>query len=62
MNRRYFLTAMGGATAAAASLVHVNRALAAETTTSFYVKGLILVGQGGNVPMLKLHTPGLNGL
>lgn len=42
MNRRYFLTAMGGATAAAASLAHVNRALAAETTTSFYVKGLIL--------------------
>jgi hypothetical protein len=34
---------MGGATAAAASLIHVNRAFAAETTTSFYVKGLILV-------------------
>jgi hypothetical protein len=43
MNRRHFLTAMGGATAAAASLIHVNRAFAAETTTSFYVKGLILV-------------------
>ena len=43
MNRRHFLTAMGGATAAAASLIHVNRAFAAETTTSFYVKGLIMV-------------------
>ena len=43
MNRRHFLTAVGGATAAAASLIHVNRAFAAETTTSFYVKGLILV-------------------
>jgi hypothetical protein len=42
MNRRHFLTAMGGATAAA-SLIHVNRAFAAETTTSFYVKGLIMV-------------------
>jgi len=37
------MTAMGGATAAAASLIHVNRAFAAETTTSFYVKGLIMV-------------------
>lgn len=43
MNRRHFLSAMGGATAAAASLIHVNRAFAAETTTSFYVKGLIMV-------------------
>jgi hypothetical protein len=43
MNRRHFLTAMSGATAAAASLIHVTRALAAERTTSFYVKGLILV-------------------
>jgi hypothetical protein len=42
MNRRHFLTAMGGATAAA-SLIRVNRAFAAETTTSFYVKGLIMV-------------------
>jgi hypothetical protein len=43
MNRRHFFTAMGGATAAAASLIHVNGAFAAETTTSFYVKGLIMV-------------------
>jgi len=34
---------MGGATAAAASLIPVSRAFAAEATTSFYVKGLILV-------------------
>ena len=27
MNRRYFITAVGGATAAAASLVHLNKAL-----------------------------------
>jgi hypothetical protein len=42
MNRRHFFTAMG-ATAAAASLIRVNGAFAAETTTSFYVKGLIMV-------------------
>jgi hypothetical protein len=42
MNRRHFFTALGGATAAA-SLINVNRAFAAETTTSFYVKGLIMI-------------------
>jgi hypothetical protein len=56
MNRRYFLSAVGGATAAAASLIHVNRASAAETTTSFYVKGLILVSfEDSNV--LRLGLP-----
>ena len=43
MNRRHFLSAMGGATAAAASLSHLNQALASETTTPFYAKGLIMV-------------------
>ena len=43
MNRRYFLTAAGGATAAAASMVHLDRALAAETSTAFFAKGLIMI-------------------
>jgi hypothetical protein len=56
MNRRHFMTAMGGATAAAASLMHANRAFATETTTSFYVKGLILVSfEDSNV--LRLGLP-----
>jgi hypothetical protein len=43
MNRRHFITAMGGATAAA-SMAHLNNALAAEAiTTAFYAKGLIMV-------------------
>ena len=41
MNRRHFITAMGGATAAA-SMVHLNQAFAAEPTTAFYAKGLII--------------------
>lgn len=43
MNRRHFLSAMGGATAAASSRTHLNQALASETTTPFYAKGLIMV-------------------
>ena len=43
MNRRYFLSAVGGATAAAASLGHLNQALAAESSTAFYAKGLIMI-------------------
>ena len=43
MNRRYFLTAAGGATAAAASMAHLDRALAAETSTAFFAKGLIMI-------------------
>lgn len=43
MNRRHFITAMGGATAAAATLSHLNQALGAETGTAFYAKGLIMV-------------------
>lgn len=42
MKRRHFLTAMGGATAAAASLPLVQTALATETTSAFYAKGLIM--------------------
>src|SRR5881394_2338336 len=56
MNRRHFLTAMGGATAAATSLIHVKRASAAELTTSFYVKGLILVSFEDS-KMLRLGLP-----
>jgi hypothetical protein len=47
---------MGGATAAAASLIHVNRAFAAETTTPFYVKGLILVSFE-DAKVLRLGLP-----
>jgi len=43
MNRRDFLTTMGGATAAAATLTHLSPALAAETTTAFYATGLVMV-------------------
>ena len=43
MNRRHFITAMSGATAAAASLSHLNNAFGSETTTSFYAKGLIMI-------------------
>lgn len=43
MNRRDFMTAMGGATAAAASLSHLQAAHAAGPTTAFFAKGLILV-------------------
>jgi len=43
MNRRYFLTAMGGTTAAVASLSQVSKVFAAETTTPFYVKGLVMI-------------------
>jgi hypothetical protein len=43
MNRRNFLTAMSGATAAAVSLTHLNQALGSETTTPFYAKGLIMI-------------------
>ena len=56
MNRRHFLTTVGGATAAAVSLSHITTAFAAETTTSFYVKGLILVSfEDPNV--LRLGLP-----
>ena len=43
MNRRHFLTAMGGATAVAASMSHLNKAFAAEATTAFYAKGLMII-------------------
>jgi len=43
MNRRHFLAAVGGATAAATSLIRVNDVLASEATIPFYVKGLIMV-------------------
>jgi hypothetical protein len=43
MNRRHFISAMGGATAAAAALGHLNKTLGAETGTAFYAKGLIMV-------------------
>jgi hypothetical protein len=55
MNRRHFLTAMGGATAAA-SLIQVDRAFGAQTTTSFYVKGLIMVSFE-NSQVLRLGLP-----
>jgi len=55
MNRRHFLATMGGATAAA-SLMNVNRVFAAQTTTSFHVKGLIMVSfEDPNV--LRLGMP-----
>jgi hypothetical protein len=41
MNRRHFLTTVGGAAAAAGTLTHVNTALAAQTS-AFYVKGLVM--------------------
>jgi hypothetical protein len=56
MNRRHFLTAMGGATAAAASLIHLNQALASETVTPFYAKGLIMVSFEDS-RMLRLGLP-----
>jgi hypothetical protein len=43
MNRRQFLTTVGGATAGAATLLHINQAFAAESTTALYAKGLIMV-------------------
>jgi len=43
MNRRHFITAVSGATAAAASLTHLSQALASETTIPFYAKGLIMI-------------------
>lgn len=43
MNRRHFITSVSGATAAAASLSHLNNAFGSGTTTSFYAKGLIMV-------------------
>ena len=56
MNRRHFLAAMGGATAAAASMAHLNEAFAAETTTSFYAKGLMIASfEDPNV--LRLGLP-----
>src|SRR5688572_22993429 len=56
MKRRHFLAAMGGATAAAASMAHLNEAFAAETTTSFYAKGLMIASfEDPNV--LRLGLP-----
>jgi hypothetical protein len=43
MNRRRFLEVMGGAGTAAVSLSHVPNILAAQTTTPFYVKGLVMI-------------------
>src|SRR5688500_15347928 len=43
MNRRHLLTAMGGTAGAVASLSHVRDAVAAETTTPVYVKGLVMI-------------------
>jgi len=43
MNRRQFLTTVGGATAGAATLLHSHQVFAAESTTAFYAKGLIMV-------------------
>lgn len=54
MNRRHFLTAMGGATAAAMALN--TRALAAEPTTAFHAKGLMIVSFE-DPEMLRLGLP-----
>jgi hypothetical protein len=42
MNRRHFITAVGGATTAA-SLLNIQSILGATTTTPFYAKGLIMI-------------------
>lgn len=43
MNRRHFLTAMGGTTAAVASLSQASKVFAAEATIPFFVKGLVMI-------------------
>src|SRR5262245_45747038 len=43
MNRRHFLIAAGSAAATASALNPVRQVLAAQTTTPFYVKGLIML-------------------
>lgn len=58
MNRRHFLTVLGGT--AAVSLSHTNNALAAPTTTPFYVKGLIMVSFEDRT-MLRLGLPKARG-
>jgi hypothetical protein len=60
MNRRHFISAMGGATAAAASLGHLNTVLGAETTTAFYAKGLIMVSFE-DARVLRLGFPKAHG-
>jgi hypothetical protein len=54
MNRRHFLTAMGGATAASMALN--TKALAAEPTTAFHAKGLMIVSFE-DPEMLRLGLP-----
>lgn len=60
MNRRHFFTAMGGATAAAAALGHLNKTLGAETGTAFYAKGLIMVSFEDS-RLLRLGFPKAHG-
>jgi hypothetical protein len=56
MNRRRFLEVMGGAGTAAVSLSHVPNILAAQTTTPFYVKGLVMISFEDQ-RMLRLGLP-----
>lgn len=59
MNRRHFLTVMGSATAAA-SMARFNPALAAEPSTAFYAKGLMIVSFEDET-MLRIGLPKAHG-
>ena len=60
MNRRHFLAAMGTASVTAASMGHLNKVLAAETTTSFYAKGL-MIASFEDPRVLRLGLPKAHG-
>jgi len=54
MNRREFITVLGGASAL--SVINVNPSFAATGTTSLYVKGLVMV-DFGNPEFVRLGLP-----
>src|SRR5436309_7528331 len=57
MNRREFLTVLGGATALpAVSVINVHPAFAASETTSLYIKGLVML-DFENPEVLRLGFP-----